>query len=207
MGEAPFLQLPADRSGGAPQVANVEGDYSYLSRGYYRSLDAELSGLRVLPTTAEALDAYVVPIAMEKARLHGLPVPEFRIATTRFPAPPLMAYPVNPFSTKGVLLPDAAAVEAHRKGLTYTGKYAAICQALPEDYRIDVVRCVLGRTAVPEYEAFADAVFRTFRLPLARVRVIVTPKAFLLSAIMPLPLAQLTAEETTVLEEMGTWRD
>ncbi len=184
----------------------MAGDYGYLANGYYRSLDGELEGLRIIPTTAEALDASVVPIAMEKARLAGLPVPAFHIVTTRFPPPPVMAYPVNPFSEKGELLIDAAAIEARRKGLTYTGKYAVLVQELPPDYRIDVVRCVLGRTLVPEYDAFARAVFETFHLPLARVRVIVTSRAYLLSALMPLPLKQLTAEERALVEERGTWR-
>ncbi|MEJ2288612.1 MAG: RimK-like ATPgrasp N-terminal domain-containing protein [Deinococcales bacterium] len=209
----PLLQLDpgpfagdASDGGVAADVANMAGDYGYLSSGYYRSLDGELEGARLIPTTADALDAYVVPIAMEKARLADVPVPAFHIITTRFPPPPLMAYPVNPFSDKGELLVDAEAIETRRKGLTYTGKYAVLVQELPADYRIDVVRCVLGRTLVPEYEAFARAVFATFRLPLARVRVIVTAKAFLLSALMPLPLAQLGAEERALIEELGTWR-
>jgi len=209
----PLLQLdPARFAGDAPSggvaadLANMAGDYGYLASGYYGSLDAELSGLDLIPTTADALDAYVVPIAMEKARLAGVLVPAFHLTTSRFPAPPLMAYPVNPFSEKGELLVDAAAIEARRNGLTYTGKYAVLCQELPPDYRIDVVRCVLGRTLVPEYAAFARAVFGTFRLPLARVRVIVTPKAYLLSALMPLPLAQLTPEERAMVAELGSWR-
>src|SRR5690606_28830490 len=62
-------------------VANLAGDYSYLTTGYYASLDAELAGLKVLPTTADALDAYVVPIAMENAHLAGLAVPAHEIVT------------------------------------------------------------------------------------------------------------------------------
>lgn len=214
MAQPRTLELDAGRFGDGPgagavvaDLANMDGDYSYLTSGYYRSLDGELQGLRLIPTSADALDAYVVPIAMEKALASGLPVPAFHIATSRFPATPMMAYPVNPFSTKGELLVDADALEARRKGLTYTGKYAVLCQELPEDYRIDVVRCVLGLTVVPEYEAFAQAVFETFRLPLARVRVIVTAKAFLLSAIMPLPFAELTPDERELVQRMGTWRD
>jgi len=202
--EPALLQLEPPLHGA--DLANMAGDYGYLSSGYYRSLDAELEGLEVMPTTLDALDAYVVPIAMEKARLAGLPVPAFHLATTRFPPTPFMAYPVNPFSSKGELVADAEQLAARRNGLTYTGKYAVLCQELPEDYRIDVVRCVLGRSLVPEYAAFTEAVFAVFRLPLARVRVIVTAKAFLLSAFLPLPLDQLTPEELALVEESGTWQ-
>ncbi|HKI57164.1 MAG TPA: RimK-like ATPgrasp N-terminal domain-containing protein [Trueperaceae bacterium] len=203
-GEPSLLRLTLPTR--AAELANMAGDYSYLTSGYYHSLDAELAGLKVIPTSGDALDAYVVPIAMEKARLADLPLPTFHLATTRFPAPPFMAYPVNPFSSKGELVADAEQLAARRNGLTYTGKYAVLCQELPEDYRIDVVRCVLGRSLVPEYAAFTEAVFAVFRLPLARVRVIVTAKAFLLSAFLPLPLDQLTPEELALVEESGTWQ-
>ncbi len=187
-------------------VADVAGDYTYLTLGYYAALDVELEGKAVLPTTAEALDAYVVAIAMEKAQLAGIPVPEYEIVVERFPPPPMMAYPINPFSIRGELLLDEAAVESRRKGLTYTGKYAVLIQRLPVDHRVDVLRLVLGTTPVSEYQAFGAKVFEVFRLPLMRVRVIVTPKAYLLSAIEPLPFKDLDDAERAVLEGMGTWR-
>jgi hypothetical protein len=187
-------------------VANLAGDYSYLTTGYYASLDAELAGLTVLPTTADALDAYVVPIAMEKATSAGLPVPTHEIVTDKFPPAPMLAYPINPFSWKGELLLDDAAVESRRKGLTYTGKYAVLVQHLPHDHRIDILRIVMGTSLVPEYVALARQLFEVFRLPLMRVRIVVTPKAYLLSAIEPLRFDELTNEEQASLEGLGTWR-
>jgi len=187
-------------------VANLAGDYTYLTSGYYASLDAELAGLRVLPTTAEALDAYVVPLAMAKASRAGLLVPEHEIITDRFPAAPLMAYPINPFSSKGELLLDVAAIEARRKGLTYTGKYAVLVQHLPLDYRLDTLRLVLGRTLIPEYEEVAGQLFELFRLPLMKVRMIVSTRSYQLSAIEPLPFSELSEEERGELAALGKWQ-
>jgi len=188
-----------------PVFANLVGDYTYLTDGYYHSLDLEQAGEQVAPTPAECLDAYVVPIALAKAERAGMTVPRSQLVTDRFLAPPLLAYPVNPFSSRGELLADAAAVEARRKGLTYTGKYPVLCQTLPHDFRIDVVRIVLGCTSVPEYEAFAQAVWALFRLPLMKVRTIVVNDAYLLSAVEPLPYRQLATDERRVVEEAGTW--
>jgi hypothetical protein len=190
-----------------PLHAVVGGDYTYLTEGYYRALDLEQAGVQGVPTPAGCLDAYVVPIALSKAERAGLRVPKAQMITDRFIAPPLLAYPVNPFSSRGELLPDAAAIETRRRGLTYTGKYAVYCQALPPDFRIDVVRVVFGRTTVREYHDFAEAVWATFAIPLMRVRTIVVQDAYLFSAIEPLPLKQLTPEERTFLEEAGSWRD
>lgn len=209
VGAPPLFRLePEFFAGGTVQaeVANLAGDYTYLTSGYYVSLDAELAGLTVLPTTSEALDAYVVPIAMAKAQLAGISVPEHVVVTDRFPPPPMLAYPINPFSSKGELILDQETLESRRKGLTYTGKYAVLAQLLPVDQRMDVVRLVLGKATVPEYREFGQRVFELFRLPLMRVRVIVTPGAYLLSAIEPLPFAELTDEEHAQLEGMGRWR-
>lgn len=189
-----------------PARVNLDGDYTYLTHGYYRSLDAEQAGEVVVPTAAECLDAYVVPIALEVARRAALPVPTSHLVTDRFPPPPLLAYPVNPFSSRGELLPDAATIASRRGGLTYTGKYAVLCQALPDDCRIDVVRVVLGTSQVPEYARFAEAVWTAFRLPLMKVRTIVSREAYLFSAIEPLPFKTLTPAERQVLEEAPTWR-
>lgn len=197
----PAWQLDADR----PLLLNVGGDYSYLTHGYYRSLDAEQDGMQVAPTTAECLDAYVVPIAMAKAQAAGMAVPRSQVVTDRFLPPPIMAYPVNPFSSRGELLPDAATLENRRKGLTYTGKYAVLCQALPEVYRIDLLRVVVGRCAQPGYEDFAQAAWTLFRLPLMKVRVIVGEEGQMLSGIEPLPFRTLTPEERGFLLEAGTW--
>lgn len=185
---------------------NLSGDYAYLSAGYYASLDAELAGERMLPTPEEALDAYVVPILADKARRGGIAVPDVTLVTDRFPAPPFFAWQVNPFSVKGELILDDAALAARRGGLTYAGKYAVACQKLPGDYRLDTARVVVGRCTVPEFSDLAAAAFRTLRLPSMRLRVVVSAEAYLLSAALPLPFASLTDEERGWLEEVGTWR-
>jgi hypothetical protein len=190
---------------GAQVWANTWGDYTYLTEGYYRALDLEEKHAHVIPTTAECLDAYVVPIALQKAKRAGIAVPEAQIVTDRFLPPPLMAYPINPFSSRGELLSDRAAIEARRAGLTYTGKYAVLCQVLPEDFRIDSVRVVLGRTEASEHQDFCASLYRTFRIPLMLVRVIVSQGAPMLSAIEPLSYKALSTSERTLLEGAGLW--
>ena len=184
---------------------NMTGDYSYLTDGYYSSLEAELQGIAVFPTTADALDAYVVPIAMEKARQHQLAVPDFDIVVDKL-APPVLAYPINPFSTKYEIVLEGDVVAAKLRALTMTGKYPAIAQKLPRDYRIDAVRCILGRTLVKEYAGFARRAFEVFKLPLMKVRVIVTTSDYLFSAIEPLSFDDLTLNEKKLLGGLGTWQ-
>jgi len=190
-----------------PVLVNLDGDYGYLEAGYYASLDLADDGAQVIPTTADALDAYVVPIALARAEAYDLPVPSYAVVTDRFPPPPLLAYPINPFSSRGERLETAADIEARRRGLTYTGKYAVMCQHLPIDSRVDTLRIVLGQCAVPEYAEYAQRLFECFRLPLMKVRVIVTTGAYLLSAIEPLPWPALETHERDMLGAGGVWLD
>lgn len=190
---------------GGIDYVNVAGDYSYLSSGYYDSLDAELSDLDIIPTSQDILDAYVVPIAMEKARVNELATPQYDIITEKLPTPPMMAYPVNPFFNTGELITDKENLEQRRKALSMTGKYAVLCQKLEGDYRIDIIRCILGKTLHQPYDVFAQDVFEIFRIPLMRIRVIVVAKEYQLSAIEPLKYEELTLNEKKLLSEMGTW--
>lgn len=190
---------------GGIDYVNLAGDYSYLSSGYYDSLDAELSNLDIIPTSQDILDAYVVPIAMEKARVNELATPQYDIITEKLPTPPMMAYPVNPFFNTGELITDKENLEQRRKALSMTGKYAVLCQKLEGDYRIDIIRCILGKTLHEPYDVFAQDVFEIFRIPLMRIRVIVVAKEYQLSAIEPLKYEELTLNEKKLLSEMGTW--
>ena len=184
---------------------NMFGDYTYLTEGYYYSLDCELSELRVRPTIEEALDAYVVPLAMKKASLHNIQIPEYEIVTDKL-NPPVLAYPINPFSSKYEVIAEKDDGNKKLKTLTMSGKYAMICQKLPEDYRIDVIRCFLGFSLQEEFKDFALSIFRVFRLPLMRIRTIVTSDQYLFSAIEPLLYDELTLKEKKRIEEMGTWQ-
>ncbi len=184
---------------------NLFGDYTYLTEGYYISLDAELENIKVLPTTEEALDAYVIPLAMEKAKLHSIPIPNYEIVTEKI-VPPVLAYPINPYTLKFEIVNENDDLKKKFNTVTMSGKYPSLCQKLPEDYRIDVVRSIVGKTLVSEYDRFIKMIYETFRLPLMKIRVIVTPSNYLLSAIEPLLLEELTLKEKKIIEELVPWQ-
>ena len=192
-------------TGNSKDFYNMYGDYSYLEIGYYISLDCELSKINVKPTTEEALDAYINPLAMQKAQLVGIKTPEYDIVTEKI-IPPVLSYSINPFSSKCVIVASQEEVQAKLKTLTMSGKYAAICQKLPDDFRIDIVRCVLGHTLVKECHDFAMTIFEAFQLRLMKIRVIVTATDYLFSAIEPLLFEELTLKEKKIIEELGTWQ-
>ncbi len=184
---------------------NLFGDYTYLTEGYYISLDVELKHLPILPTTQEILDAYVVPLAMVKAKINNVPVPEYEIITEKI-NPPVIAYPINPYTSKFEIVDLNDDLKKKLNSVTMNGKYATLCQRLPIDYRIDTVRSIVGKTLVNEYEEFIKNIYRVFKIPLMNIRVIVTSSNYLLSAIEPLRLDELTLKEKKIIEEIGTWQ-
>jgi hypothetical protein len=199
--------LPDDlRAAGV--FVNLDGDYRYLTDGYYRSMEAEHEGQLALPSPEEAIDAYVVPLALIKAEAAGIPVPAWEIANdtlVSFP-PPILCYPVNPFQNEGQLITSLAGMDETVKSLTMSGKYALVCQQLPPDARVDTLRLVVGRCLKSEYKDLAEQLWKVFHVPIARVKVIVTPAQYLFSAIEPLEKEELTQNEKAILKEAGLWR-
>lgn len=203
----PMPVLPDDlRAQGV--FVNLEGDYTYLSDGYYRSMEAEHEGMLAFPSPQAAIDAYVVPLALSKAEAAGIPIPQWEIVNDQAVtiAPPMVAYPINPFQDEGQLIADHPAMSEAFKSLTMSNKYAVVCQAMQADARIDTLRMVLGKCLKPEYAALAEQLWRTFHIPLARVKIIVTEKQHLFSAIQPLKKEELTQNEKAIIKEAGLWR-
>ncbi len=192
------------RLGGA--VVNLSDGCSYLEEGYYRSLARELAGEPVIPGTADILDAQVVPLALARARLAGIATPEHYISNGYFD-PPALLDPVNPFMDGHAVVLRPGRRDQVARSLTRNYTYAICCQDLPPGSRVSWFRAILGRTRAPAYRELAEAVWQTFRMPLARVRVIRPASGEpLFSALRPLSSSSLTAAERSVLERELEWR-
>lgn len=211
-----FLKLKAglvpEYTGGTVDetiLFNMIGDYSYLTEGYYLSHDAKIRGKTIYPSPEAILDAYVVPLALEKARKCNIATPEFKITNDETGIePPVLLYPINPFSERFELISNLEEAPKQYRTVTRLGKYAALAQKLPhDDYRIDTMRCIMGKTLTNEYQDFAWQTFKVFGLPLMKIKVIVTSTQYMFSSISPLKFDQLTLKEKKILEGIGTWQD
>jgi RimK-like ATPgrasp N-terminal domain len=191
---------PDDPPAGGPFL--LSGNYEYLTEGYYECQDAELARRgEVMPTCADALDAYVVPIALEKASKAGLAVPDWVLTHEYFPVP-AVCYGVNPFSRRYAVVREESAREAVAKKLTWNFKYSMCCQRISAETEIVEFRMVAGRTSDEEFAGWADRVFSIFRIPLATVRLLRNGRLEL-SAIEILPYRFLTHEERDWAREMA----
>lgn len=187
-------------------LLNLSGDYSYLSTGYYVTQDLESGRGIIHPTCAEVMDAYVMPLFLEKAKRAGLAIPDYYISNGYF-EPPVIVDTINPFMSRHSVVLKAAAQERIAKSLTRNFTYAISCQELPHHARVAHFHAVLGWSAIPKFRELAQSVWRVYGIPLAKVRVITcSDSRILLSGLQPLPLARLTEREQIFLNKMVTWR-
>lgn len=185
---------------------NLAGNYNYMELPYYYSQDYENADSPIYPTCEEMLDAYIPPLFLEKAKRAGLKVPVYYISNGYF-EPPMLIDPVNPFLVKSAIVRKPGREKSVAKSMTRNYTYAICCQEIKENSRIVYFRSVLGWCNVKKYRILSFAVWNTFHIPLARVRLVIEGDGdMLLSDISPLPLESLNRAERNHLDECVRWQ-
>jgi hypothetical protein len=184
---------------------NLAGIYNYLELPYYISQDYEDADLPIHPTCKEMLDAYVSPMLLEKAKLVGLDVPNYYISNGYF-EPPVIIDPINPFIIKSRLVLKPGRENSIARSMTRNHTYAICCQEIPVKSRIIHFRSVLGWCVAESYRDISRLIWEHFQIPLAKVRLIITPDdRLLVSDIAPLLFESLGVKEKKFLVEQIEW--
>lgn len=180
----------------------ISEDYSYKTEPYYAILQHELDGIPVRPASADVLDAYVVPICLERAHLAGIPVCEWGISQGYTPLPSIV-YGLNYFATSSdysVVSDDENAKEVIRH-ITNKGKYPFCYQKLDDGAEIESCRAIFGKTA-PGCRGpvkIAQRVYDLFGIPLVTMVYVKYGTRSFLSSLAPTRYSKLTAEERSLL--------
>ena len=126
----------------------ISEDYSYKTEPYYTILDYELRGKNVRPASSAVLDAYVVPMCLERAKLAGIPVAEWGISQGFVPLPAII-YGLNYFATSAdfFLVRDGEKAKEVIAHVTNKGKYPFCYQKIPPDATVHSCVSIFGRTA------------------------------------------------------------
>lgn len=181
----------------------ISENYSYKTESYYTILRHELEGKPVRPSSSSVLDAYVVPICLERANLAGLPVCEWGISQGYVPHPSIL-YGLNYFADSSeyyVVRDDAKAAEATRH-LTNKGKYPFCYQKLKENSTLSTCISVFGKTAgkCRDVERLAEQVYEVFAIPLVTMVTITEGETHRLSSLSPTRYCQLSDDERALLQ-------
>lgn len=116
----------------------ISEDYSYKTDSYYTILRIEMEGKRVKPSSSAVIDAFVVPICLERAKIAGIPVCEWEISQAYVPLPAIL-YGINYFASASefvTVYDNEAAKEAVRHITNKVSSVLVGCTPFPTRSRI-----------------------------------------------------------------------
>ncbi len=180
----------------------ISENYAYKTESYYTILSHELEGRKVRPSSSAVLDAYVVPLCLERARMAEIPVCEWGISQGYAPLPAIL-YGLNYFATTAeyhVVHDDTQSKEAIRH-LTNRGKYPFCYQKLNPEATISTCISVFGKTAgkCRNVEHLAEQLYDLFSIPLVTMVTVSLGNTHMLSSLSPTRYSRLSAEERSIL--------
>jgi hypothetical protein len=180
----------------------ISEDYSYKTEPYYTILSYEMDGKNVRPASSAVLDAYVVPMCLERAKLAGIPVAEWGISQGYVPLPSII-YGLNYFATSAdfFLVRDDAKAKEVITHVTNRGKYPFCYQKIPPDATVHSCVSIFGRTAdsCAAIAGLAEKIYGLFSIPLVTMVFVKTGDGYLLSSLSPTKYSRISAEERALL--------
>ena len=181
----------------------ISEDYSYKTDSYYTILRMEMEGKRVVPSTAALIDAFVIPICLERAKIAAIPVCEWEISQGYVPLPSII-YGINYFASASefFVVYDNETAKEVIKHLTNRGKYPFCYQKLEENAEIFQCTAIFGKTNGPlkEIENIAERIYKLFSIPLVQIVLVKNGKDFALSSLSPARYTHLSEDERSLLE-------
>jgi hypothetical protein len=181
----------------------VSEDYSYKTDTYYTILQREIRGENVQPSSSAVIDAFVVPICLERAKLAGIPVCEWAISQAYVPLPAIL-YGLNYFATSSeyaVVHDNEEAKEAVRH-LTNKGKYPFCYQKLGEGAEICKCSAIFGQATGHDdaVAQIAGEIYALFAIPLVQMVLVKNDGHYTLSSLSSARYSQMPENERVILE-------
>jgi hypothetical protein len=180
----------------------ISESYFYKTEPYYTILRHELEGKPVRPASHAVLDAYVVPVCLERADLAGISVCDWEISQGYAPLPSIL-YGLNYFATTSdyFVVNDNEKAKEAIKHLTNKGKYPFCYQKLPDNAEIRHCTAIFGRTTSGSgaVDAIAHEVYSLFAMPLVTMVLVKAGEEIRLSSLCPTKYSHLSPEERALL--------
>jgi hypothetical protein len=180
----------------------ITEDYSYKTEPYYTILTYEILGKNVRPHSTDVLDAYVVPMCLERAKLAGIPVAEWGISQGFVPLPSII-YGLNYFATSAdyFVVRDGEKAKEVIAHVTNKGKYPFCYQKIPPDATVHSCVSIFGKTAdsCAVVTGLAEKIYGLFSIPLVTTVFVRTGDDYLLSSLSPTKYSHISGDERALL--------
>ena len=183
----------------------INESYFYKTEPYYTIVKSEHDGIKTVPSSSEVLDAYIVPICLEKAKLAEIPVCDW-VISYQYISLPAVVYGLNYFSTPSdhFMVKDVEEATKVIKHVTNLGKYPFCYQKLTDTSKVAKCVSIFGKTinCCEGVSALADKVYRAFSIPLVEIVLVKDESGYRLSSLAPVKYSQLSKEETELLQNL-----
>jgi hypothetical protein len=180
----------------------ISENYSYKTDTYYSILQMETEEKTTKPSTGAVIDAFVVPICLERAKLAGIPVCEWEISQAYIPLPAIV-YGLNYFATTAefVAVYNNEKAKEAVKHITNKGKYPFCYQKLGEDAEISQCTVIFGKT-IGQNDAIAqiaERIYSLFSIPLLQMVLVKCGGHYALSSLSSVRYSHLSDNERSLL--------
>lgn len=183
----------------------INESYFYKTEPYYTIVKNEHEGIQTIPSSSDVLDAYIVPICLEKAKLAGIPVCEW-VISYQYVSLPAVIYGLNYFSTPSdhFVARDFAEANEVVKHVTNHGKYPFCYQKIDDSSTVVTCVSIFGKTVncCEGVSSMAEKVYEAFRMPLVEMVLIKNSEDYRLSSLAPVKYSKLSKEETEMLQNL-----
>lgn len=183
----------------------ISEDYQYKTSSYYWIVENENKGNITIPSSSDILEAYIVPICLEKAKKNEIPVINWKLQKWDKSYPymnfsyPVILYSIGEYTDTNMVYyitndDDAKKSLIH---LTNNGKYSYILQNLSKNSEIIYINSVLGYTSNNnlQIKQLISRIYYIFKMPVMSVRLIKTNNNYYLSSIGYTSYNNLSCEE------------
>ncbi|MDD1675550.1 MAG: RimK-like ATPgrasp N-terminal domain-containing protein [Methanomicrobiales archaeon] len=180
----------------------ISDNYFYKSDAYYRIVQNELEGRSVIPSSKEVIEAFVVPICLEKAQMKDIPTLPWEVSYSYAPLPSI-AYGIHYYSDPSdysILRESEVAREVIRH-ITNNGKYPFCYQPIPDTADVLPIVSIFGTTTSDQQEIqnLARRVYEVFRVPFLSITAVYDGEAYRLSSLTNAKYSKLAAEDRSLL--------
>ncbi|MDI9617405.1 MAG: RimK-like ATPgrasp N-terminal domain-containing protein [Methanothrix sp.] len=183
----------------------INENYFYKTEPYYTIVQNEFEGIRTVPSSSAVLDAYIVPICLEKARMAGIPVCEW-VVSYAYITLPAIVYGLNYFSTPSehFVVKDFTSAKKAIKHVTNYGKYPFCYQKISDEAEVAVYTSIFGRTVdcSEEVETLAEKIYAVFNIPLVSLVLVRDLGGYRLSSLAPVMYSQLSEKERELMKSI-----
>ncbi len=188
----------------------ISENYSYKSDAYYTILRMETEEKKTQPSTSAVIDAFVVPICLERAHLAGIPVCEWEISQAYVQIPAIL-YGLNYFATTAefVAVYNNEKAKEVIKHITNKGKYPFCYQKLGEGAKISQCSVLFGKTIGQDdaVAQIAEKIYELFSIPILTMVLVKTGEDYALSSLSPVRYSHLSESERSLLEARITHQE